>query len=147
MVSGSKDGEWVAQTLKLWGQHPVRGSRHKGGMRAIREMASYMLDKGWSAGIVADGSQGPAERVQIGALVLSRFTGAPIVPLGMAMSRAKRLNTWDKLIVPFPFSRAVVTLGTPVSVPENAKGQALEGYRHRLEKALQDAHKIALERL
>ena len=147
MVSGSKDGEWVARALRLWGQHPVRGSRHKGGMKAIKEMAQYMMENGLSAGIVADGSQGPAERVQIGALVLSRLTGAPILPLGVAISRVKRLNTWDRLVIPLPFSRAVVALGRPLNVPEDVKGNALEGIRHRLEEALRKAHGIAMESL
>jgi len=147
MVSGSRDGEWVARALRLWGQHPVRGSRHKGGMKAIKEMAQYMMENGFSAGIVADGSQGPAERVQIGALVLSRLTGAPILPLGVAISRVKRLNTWDRLVIPLPFSRAVVALEEPLNVPEDVKGNALEGIRHRLEEALRKAHGVAMESL
>ena len=147
MVSGSKDGEWVARAVSLWGQVPVRGSRHKGGIKAIKDMAKCMKERGIGAGIVADGSRGPCKKAQIGALVLSRLTGAPILPLGIAISRAKRLNTWDRLIVPYPFSRAVVALGPPLRVPDHVKGNAIEPYRAQLEYCLNEANRQAEMRL
>jgi len=143
MVSGSKDGEWVARALRCWGQHPIRGSRYKGGKRAIMEMAKYIREKGIGAGIVADGSQGPPKKAQIGALVLSRLTNAPILPLGVAISKAKRLNTWDRLVIPYPFSRVSVTLGDPILVPNGVRGNQLETYRKMLEDGLNESATLA----
>ena len=143
MVSGSKDGEWVARAVSLWGQHPVRGSRFKGGKGAIKEMATRMNELGIGAGIVADGSQGPPEKVQIGALVLARLTNAPILPLGVAVDRAKRLNTWDRLVIPYPFTRVTVALGPPLLVPKDCRGRALEPMRDALQRGLDEAYEIA----
>ena len=147
MVSGSKDGEWVARAVSLWGQIAVRGSRMKGGKGAIREMASRMNEMGIGAGIVADGSQGPPQKVQIGALVLSRLTGAPILPMGIAVKHAKRLNTWDRLVIPYPFTRVVVTLGNPITVPEDCRGRALEPMREALQRGLDEAYEKARKEL
>jgi len=57
------------------------------------------------------------------------------------------LPLWTNVTLSLPFSRAVVTLGHPVSVPKEARGQALERFRHMLEEALESAHKMAAERL
>ena len=139
MVSGSSDGEWVAKALKLWNQHPVRGSRFKGGSAAIREMARLMKEQRLHAGIIADGSQGPAQKAQIGALVLSRATGFPIVPVAAAARPAYHFNSWDRMFLPLPFSRVAVVFGRPFQVPEDARGRAIEPYRAKLEESLNRA--------
>lgn len=140
MTSASKDGEWIARALRQWGQYTVRGSRQKGGKRAIMDMARLMRRMGIGAGIVADGSKGPALKVQTGPVVLSRITNAPIIPIGLAFSRAVRLNTWDRLIIPVPFSQAAIFLSKPIYVPSDARGEMIESYKRRLETALNDAH-------
>lgn len=139
MVSGSKDGEWVARALRRWGQVPVRGSRHKGGIAAIRKMASLMVEQGYNAGIVADGSKGPAMVAQKGPVVLARETGAPIIPVGFAARPAYRFGSWDRTILPMPFSRVSVVYGDAIRVPKGARGAEIEALRMRLQEALNTA--------
>jgi lysophospholipid acyltransferase (LPLAT)-like uncharacterized protein len=145
MVSGSSDGEWVARSLNTWGQIPIRGSRHKGGLRAIREMARIMRQQGCIAGIVADGSKGPARIAQKGAVVLARETGAPMVPTGLAAKPAYRFNSWDRTILPFPGSKVVMVYGRPISVPPDARGIQVEEFRRNLEDSLNEATRLAEE--
>jgi lysophospholipid acyltransferase (LPLAT)-like uncharacterized protein len=145
MVSGSSDGEWVARSLNSWGQIPVRGSRHKGGLRAIREMARIMRQQGCNAGIVADGSKGPARIAQKGAVFLARETGAPVVPTGLAAKPAYRFNSWDRTILPFPASKVVMVYGRPISVPPDAKGIQVEEFRRNLEDSMNEATRLAEE--
>ncbi len=147
MVSGSKDGEWVARVLKRWGQIPVRGSKLKGGLQAIRRMAALMREHGYNAGIVADGSQGPAMIAQKGPVVLARDTGAAVVPMGFAARPAHRFNSWDRTILPMPFSRVSIFYGDAIYVPKGARGAELEAYRVRLESALNEATARAEEAL
>ena len=145
MVSDSSDGEWVARSLNSWGQIPVRGSRHKGGLRAIREMARIMREQGCIAGIVADGSKGPTRIAQKGAVVLARETGVPIVPTGLAARPAFRFNSWDRTILPFPCSKVVMVYGQPISVPPDAKGIQVEEFRRNLEDSMNEATRLAEE--
>jgi lysophospholipid acyltransferase (LPLAT)-like uncharacterized protein len=139
MVSGNRDAEWVAAALRMWGQIPVRCSRHKGGLKAIREMVRLMKERRIGAGIVADGSQGPAMKAQIGAIVLARDTGYPVIPTGFAAKRCVRFNSWDRMILPMPFSKVVMTYGEPVQVAGTARGLKIEEMRRRLEKGLYKA--------
>ena len=145
MVSGSSDGEWVARSLNTWGQIPIRGSRHKGGLRAIREMARIMREQECIAGIVADGSRGPARIAQKGAVVLARETGAPMVPTGLAARPAYRFNSWDRTILPFPWSKVVMVYGRPISVPPDARGIQIEEFRKNLEDSMNEATRLAEE--
>lgn len=145
MVSGSNDGEWVARFLRVRGQIPIRGSKHKGGLLAIKNMAEIMRQQGCNAGIVADGSQGPASRAQKGAVVLARETGAPIVPTGFAARPAYRFNSWDRTILPFPGSKVVMVFGQPIKVPPDARGVFIEEFRRNLEDSLNESTRIAEE--
>uniref|UniRef100_UPI004048F9F5 lysophospholipid acyltransferase family protein n=2 Tax=Dissulfurimicrobium sp. TaxID=2022436 RepID=UPI004048F9F5 len=139
MVSGSADGDWVARYITRWGQVPVRGSRLKGGVKAIKDMAQAMKLHNTGAGIVADGSRGPARIAQKGAIILSRDTGAPIIPVGFAARPAIRFNSWDKTLLPWPFSRVAIAYGQPFYVDKDSRGQILEIYRKHLEDELNKA--------
>ena len=86
MVSASKDGEYISRVAKKLGYGTVRGSRKKGGLQAIKGLIRYVR-KGSNAGIVADGSQGPALVVQAGSIVLAYHTVARIIPMLWSCSR------------------------------------------------------------
>ncbi len=136
MVSGSKDGEWVAKALEIWGQKPVRGSKLKGGLVAIREMTRLLKEKKMNAGIVADGSKGPPCVAQKGAIVLARDTGFPIIPIGVSARPAYYFNSWDRLMLPLPFSRVAVVYGGPLYVARATRGTRMEDARLQLEREL-----------
>ncbi len=139
MVSASSDGEWVARALRIWGQLPVRGSRLKGGVAAIKEMGRLVTEQGVSAGIVADGANGPACRAQIGALILARDTGLSIIPTGFAARPAYYFQSWDRMVLPMPFSRIAMVYGPPLSVPPGSRGPRIEECRRLLEASLNRA--------
>ena len=139
MVSGSKDGEWVAKALEIWGQKPIRGSKLKGGLVAIREMTRLLKEQKMNAGIVADGSKGPPCVAQKGAIVLARDTGLPIIPVGVSARPAYHFNSWDRLMLPLPFSRVAVVYGGPIYVARGTRGTRMEDARLRLERELIDA--------
>ncbi len=139
MVSASADGEWVARALKIWGQHPVRGSRLKGGVAAIRDMTRLLKTTNLSAGIVADGATGPAYIAQKGPVILARDTGFPIIPTGFAARPALYFRSWDRMVMPFPFSKIAMIYGPPIYVPPRSRGRELENFRQLLEKELNKA--------
>jgi lysophospholipid acyltransferase (LPLAT)-like uncharacterized protein len=143
MVSGSADGDWIAAYVRGHGLTPFRGSRHKGGLKALREMADIIRSEGCNAGIIADGSRGPARVAQKGAVVLARDTGLPVVPMGFGASRAKRFNSWDRTILPYPFARLAIVYEAPIWVARDARGAQLEDLRLDLEARLNEADRRA----
>jgi lysophospholipid acyltransferase (LPLAT)-like uncharacterized protein len=147
MVSGSADGEWMAKYVRTCGHLPFRGSRHKGGIKALMAMAEVMKARACGAGLIADGSRGPALVAQKGPVVLSRETGIPLVPTGFAVRPARRLNSWDRTVLPYPGARAVVVYGTPIQVPPDTRGLEVERLRLALEEGLKEADRKAEELL
>ena len=135
MASPSRDGEFIAEVARGLGFAISFGSRRKGGVQALQQMAGYYR-RGYSCGLIADGSRGPARIAQNGPLYLARITNGPIVPLAVAASRRKIFQTWDRFVLPLPFSRLALLVGEPLHVPPEARGAALEALRQELEARL-----------
>jgi len=142
MVSASKDGEYIARVARLYGHVPVRGSSNQKGVSGLKKMLREVRS-GNNAGIVADGSQGPARKAQPGAILVASRTGALIVPMAWGASRYIAFNSWDKTVVPLPFCRLHVCYEEPLSVPRGIGGEEIEQYRLELENRLNKAYEQA----
>lgn len=117
MVSQSKDGEIMAQILKRQGQRPVRGSSSTGGLRALATLIRIIKREGRPCVVVPDGPRGPRFVVQPGVIMLARKTGFPIVPVAYSGRRIKVFSSWDRFILPYPFTTCRVVYGAPLTVP------------------------------
>jgi len=115
LISLSRDGEYQSRIFRLFGWQPLRGSSRRGSVRCLRE-ALRGLRHGQTLGITPDGPQGPAGQCQAGCVYLARATGADIIPVGVAFSRALRLPTWDRFQLPLPFARACMWFGQPIEL-------------------------------
>jgi hypothetical protein len=116
MASRSKDGEIITRWMRKNGYLTVRGSTGKGGARALLQMIACVRD-GHPAVMTVDGPRGPARVVAPGILPLARKTGAWILPVGSSSTRPVFLRSWDRYLLPKPFSRCVVTYGKPFTIP------------------------------
>jgi lysophospholipid acyltransferase (LPLAT)-like uncharacterized protein len=135
MVSASRDGEYIARVAGLLGHVPVRGSSNRGGIKALREMIG-LLRQGKNGAIVADGSQGPARRVQPGCILMASKSGRPIVPMAWATNRYFTFNSWDQTVIPFPFATIVLHQGDLFHVPPDLSSAQIESHRLELEGRL-----------
>jgi lysophospholipid acyltransferase (LPLAT)-like uncharacterized protein len=88
--------------------------------------------------IVPDGPRGPRCKAQIGVIELSKLTGKPIVPITFGASKGITLNTWDRFLLPCPFSKGVFIWGEPVDVDPHGDRDHLEEKRLLLEKRLNE---------
>ncbi|SPD75886.1 conserved hypothetical protein [uncultured Desulfobacterium sp.] len=140
MISQSRDGEYAARVAKWLGFKNVRGSSTRGGMDALRELAGR-IRHGDTGGMLADGPRGPARVAKIGSIILSRDTQAPLIPILWSTDRCWILNSWDRYMIPKPFSRLVFYYGEPITVPISAKKKDLEEYRLILEERLNQGTK------
>ena len=111
------------------------GSRRKGGVQALQQMAGYYR-RGYSCGLIADGSRGPARVAQKGPLYLARETQAAILPVAVAARRKLTFDTWDRFELPLPLGRIAILVGDPLRVWPEERGPALEQKRLELEDRL-----------
>lgn len=118
LVSRSKDGELVAQTLHRLGFKTARGSSSRGGGAALLKLVD-VLKGGGSVAFTPDGPRGPLRSVQPGVLALAAKMEVPVVPLAWAGRFVKELNSWDNFLVPKPFGRYTVVYGEPTFFSES----------------------------
>ena len=125
MVSLSRDGELLAQVARRTGFGVVRGSARRGGLSGLRALYRTLSRDGVSVGTAPDGSVGPVYEAKPGTVMLAQISGAPILPLAGAAERCWRLGSWDRMIIPKPFSRVTLAIGEPIRVPEKLSSEEL----------------------
>lgn len=135
LVSASKDGELLARVLLRFGFQPVRGSSSRRGPQSLIEMVGW-VERGYDAVITPDGPRGPAEVLQPGIITLSKLTGVPITPVSCVVKPCKRIRSWDRFIVPFPFARCHIRVGNQIVIPGDADDATMDAKRVEVEAAL-----------
>lgn len=140
VTSQSADGEMLARVLKSLGYGAVRGSSTRGGAKAMLEMAT-LIDAGEDVAMTVDGPRGPRFVVKPGALLLSKITQMPVLPVGAAMNRHWQFNSWDRYQLPKPGARALIVVGEPFQVPADADGDVVEQHRLELESRMVELDK------
>lgn len=143
-VSESSDGDIMAGVLRRFGFGVVRGSSSRNGHKALIRMMCGAR-KGGTIGVAVDGPRGPLHQAKRGAVYLAGRTGIPVVPVAAAARRFWILNsTWEKLMLPRPFTKGVVVFGAPVIV-NGASEEAIESGRKALDNSLRSLSEKARE--
>lgn len=136
MVSNSADGEIIAQVLQRHGHRTIRGSTGKGGLRALMQQINDIRTNGRPGVVTPDGPRGPRHKVQQGVILLAQKTGVPIIPLAYSSKRYNVFNSWDRFILPYPWSKGVVAYGRPIHVPADIDENGINTYAKKLEGEL-----------
>jgi lysophospholipid acyltransferase (LPLAT)-like uncharacterized protein len=110
LVSTHADGEVITRIIQSLGYSAIRGSTSRGGARALIE-ATRRLDAGTVVAFTTDGPRGPRRRSAAGALAAAQRSGVDVIPMGAATSRAWRLGSWDRFVIPKPFATIAVRRG------------------------------------
>ena len=134
LISSSVDGDVPDRIARSWGAEVIRGSANQTGALVLRDM-QQTLKRGVAVITTADGPAGPQHEFKVGAVLMARIGGAPLVPLGCAASRAWYLDRWDKFMIPKPFARVVLAVGEPITVPAGTAIGDLEEFRLRMQDA------------
>ena len=143
LVSRSDDGEIIARILQAQGQNTVRGSTRKGGLRAMSRLIKDLKTNMRPGAIIPDGPQGPRFQVQPGVIMLAKKTGYPIISVSYSAKKIKVFSSWDRFILPYPFTRCRLVYGKLISVPTDADPIGLENCRKSLENELNRITKSA----
>ncbi|HXU44742.1 MAG TPA: lysophospholipid acyltransferase family protein [Thermoanaerobaculia bacterium] len=143
LISSSRDGELIAATVARFGIDASRGSTTRGAVSGLRELLRKG-QQGYDLAFTPDGPKGPAGKVQPGILMAAASTGWPIQPVAIAASRAKRLASWDRFLIPAPFSRVCFVYGEALTVPRGAELPPLaEELERRLDACEKEAERLA----
>ena len=137
LVSPSADGKIIGNLLNLFNFRITWGSSFKRGAAALSNLV-WIVKEGNSIVLIADGSRGPVFKAQDGAIKIAKLTGVPIVPMTYTASMKKVFNSWDRFILPCPFSQIVVMYGEPIYVAADADRDVIESKREELEKRLKE---------
>ena len=142
LISMHRDGELIARAIGHFGHGTVRGSaakpgsnKDKGGAAALRGMLKA-LKSGEYVGITPDGPSGPRMRATDGIVTVARVSGVPIMPCSFSSRSRLLLNTWDRFVVPLPFSRGVIVWGDPIFVARDADASQIAVAKLEIENAL-----------
>jgi hypothetical protein len=145
LISQSFDGELIARTLDLLDYGTVRGSSSRGGAAGLMAMRD-VVKRGDPVVFTADGPRGPIYQTKIGPVKLAAMTGEEIGCFYLLPTRAWAMKSWDRFLVPLPFSRVVVSWARAVSAPAaDADAATLEAKRVELNEALERARMRAEE--
>ncbi|WP_448588016.1 lysophospholipid acyltransferase family protein [Thermocrinis sp.] len=137
LVSRFRDGDIADGLLKRFGFETIRGSteggkEEKGGRTALLKLMEVLKSKK-NVAITVDGPKGPAFKVKEGVIFLAQKTRATIIPASVKFEKSVRLNTWDRLLIPYPFTKGWILVGKEIRVEE---GDDLEEKRKELEEEL-----------
>jgi lysophospholipid acyltransferase (LPLAT)-like uncharacterized protein len=139
LVSASQDGEMIARVLHRFGLETARGSSSRRSREAYRELSEY-LKEGWDIAITPDGPRGPAFRAQAGVAALALEAFCKLIPITYHVSRKIELPSWDRFIIPLPFSTCVLHFAKPISLDDQTSieeiTRQLEGELNRISKVV-----------
>jgi lysophospholipid acyltransferase (LPLAT)-like uncharacterized protein len=135
MTSQSFDGEYIARFIQRFGYGAARGSSSRGGVGALVEL-TRLVRQGCPAGFSIDGPRGPRHVAKMGAVLLAKKTGQPVLPFAVNAARHYAAPSWDRFQLPLPFTRAAVRIAPPIHVPPDADQELLERKRDELQRAL-----------
>lgn len=117
VASRSRDGELSTGFTRYMGSSVIRGSSSRGGRAVLSGCYRAVVKDRESPILIPDGPRGPAYELKPGLVALAQMTGAPILPMGFAARKSWLLGSWDRMIVPRPFSRVAAAVGEPITLP------------------------------
>ncbi len=141
MTSQSFDGEYIARFIQRFGYGAARGSSTRGGIGALVEMVRLMR-AGSPTAFTIDGPKGPRYVAKMGAALLGKKTGHPVLPFSITAKKFWSVkNSWDQFQIPKPFTTARVYIAPPILIPSDADEATLNAKRDELQRALDELNR------
>jgi len=135
MSSFSYDGEYMGRIIRKFGFVPVKGSSSRNPVRALLGLRRA-LEEGWTVAFTLDGPRGPRHKVKPGPVALGRSTSLPLTMFHVGVEKGWTLKSWDRMVIPKPFSRVLVRFGKLIHVPKDATEEDLTRHNAELQAAL-----------
>jgi lysophospholipid acyltransferase (LPLAT)-like uncharacterized protein len=137
MTSRSREGDYIARLISLFGYGSARGSSSRGSRRALVEMIRELRRK-LDVAFTIDGPRGPRYVAKPGAAWLAAKTGDAILPFHISCRNRWVVASWDRFQIPKPFSRVLVLIGAPIYVRTDATAGELEASQQSIQRSLDE---------
>jgi lysophospholipid acyltransferase (LPLAT)-like uncharacterized protein len=144
LISKSQDGRFIAKAIEFIGYKSIAGSSSRGGAEALLQL-NRVIEQGQHVVFTPDGPRGPIYKVKPGVINLASSSAAKIIPAAFAASSYWQFNSWDKMLLPKPFAKAVIYVGPALSVPAELSDSEVEEYCVKLEQLLNECSSKASE--
>ena len=144
LISKSFDGELITRILRMFGFDAVRGSSSRSAREGLLGL-KQAIESGRTAIFTADGPRGPIYRTKMGPIKLAQMTGAPIGAFHLEPEHAWVMGSWDRFLIPKPFTRICVSWAQWTRVPADLAADEFEPKREELNAAIERARLRALE--
>jgi len=134
----------MGRIIHKFGFVAVKGSSSRHAVRALLGLRRALVE-GWTVAFTLDGPRGPRHKVKPGPVALARSSGVPLTMFHAAVDKAWVLNSWDRMMIPMPFSRVLLRFGKLIPVPADATDDDVERYSGELQAALDRVCEFAEE--
>ena len=134
LASGHSDGRFGAIVGKYFKLNNIPTSSNE--KSTSLKPVFTLLKNSQCIGITPDGPRGPNQKVSDGIIKISKATQVPIIPIGFASSKFRKLKSWDSFLITKPFSKCVFVWGKTITIPKNCTDIQIEEYKNILEKEL-----------
>ena len=141
LVSRHNDGVLVGRTLRRFDIGMVTGSSTRGGAAGVRALVR-LIGAGNHLAITPDGPRGPARVAAPGVAQIAALSGVPVLPCAAQTTRRWVLPSWDRMVIPKPFGRAVIVCGPTIAVPREDWESALPAITAAIEAATETADRL-----
>jgi lysophospholipid acyltransferase (LPLAT)-like uncharacterized protein len=125
----------MGRIIHRFGFVAVKGSSSRNAVRALLGLRRALAE-GWTVAFTLDGPRGPRHQVKPGPVALARSSGVALTMFHAAVEPAWVLNSWDRMMIPMPFSRVLVRFGRLIDVPAGATDEDLERFTAELQASL-----------
>lgn len=114
LVSPHSDGKILESLILMNKYNVIRGSTNKNSGGAIKEIIKQITTRGGKIVITPDGPRGPVyKNGSIITKIASKYN-KKVIPVSCRASRYFCLRSWDRMLLPKPFSTIWVTFGSPL---------------------------------
>ena len=139
MISEHFDGEIIAKIVAYFGLETIRGSTRRGAARVLMQAIKKVKKEGYDLGITPDGPKGPRYKVSEGIVIVSQKADKNIVLFNCVPSSYWQAASWDKFVIPKPFSHLEFYVSEPFKVTDLSMEDAKKViYDKLMENSLKD---------
>jgi hypothetical protein len=146
LISSSFDGELITRVISPLGYRVIRGSSTRGAVRGLLGMHEQAGKRAYTV-FTADGPKGPRLIAKPGPLLVARSTQQPIYCFHLAPRRAWQMNSWDRTLIPKPFTKVHLRWSKPISIPATAGSEEMKAFQQQMQAALEAARLEAERRV
>jgi hypothetical protein len=142
-ISPHRDGEYITRAASGLGINALRTSLRDRRISAFKKVFK-IVDDNQNLAITPDGPIGPCFEAKSGIIKLSRRFELPVIPLAALPRRGKYFDSWDRLVLPYPFSTVFVRFGNTLRFDE---GRSLDEASRVLQTELNSLTRTVAEKV